>query len=109
MKKAYVYKLTFRRPRATSWTRYFSITVPPTTSAVLEALAIEHLADLQTLRPSQTEQAAHLRNWYDQMIEEIKACGVPAVGPSLGTTSRQRYDDKGHETVITVQKMEAFV
>jgi len=107
MKKAFIYKLNFNRPRATSWVKYF--TMEPTVVVVMEALAIEHLADLQTLRPSQTEQAGHVRNWYDRMIEEIEACGIPDVGPSLGTTTRKRRDGQGYETEITVEKMEAFV
>ena len=107
MKTAFVYKLHFKRPRATSWVKYF--TMEPTAVVVMEALAIEHLADLQTLRPSQTEQAAHLRKWYDSMIEEIEDCGIPDVGPSPGVTTRQSRDAKGYETEITVEKMEAFV
>ena len=107
MKKTFVYKLNFNRPSATSWVRYF--TLPPTTSVVLEALAVEHLADLQTLKPSQAEQMDHLRHWFDRMIEEIEKCGVPDVGPSISTTMRSRVDGRGLTTEITVEKMEAFV
>jgi len=109
MEKAYIYKLTFNRPGATSWERYFMTMVPPSTASVLEALSIEHLADLQALRPNQTEQASHLRLWYDRMIEEIKGCGIPGVGPTIGTTSRKRIGREGRTTEITVEKLEAFV
>ena len=110
MKKAFVYKLTFNRPHVTSWIRYF--TMPPTTGVVMEALAVEHLADVQTLRPSQTEQASHLRHWCDRMIEEIEACGVPDVGPSVGVTSRKAtkwWHNEKQTVEITVEKLEAFV
>lgn len=105
MKKSFVYKVTLDRPRATPWMRYF--TRPPTTSVVMEALAIEHLAELQMLRPTQTEQASNLRDWHDRMIKEIKDCGVPDAGLLVGVTSR-KTEDIDFRTEITVEKMEAF-
>ncbi len=107
MKKSFVYKLTFDRPRATSYVWYF--VKPPTTSLVLEAVAVDYLTDLQTLSPGDIERAEGRRNWHDRMVEEITKCGVPEVGPSLGVTSRSVNDPMSGQTEITVEKMEAFV
>ena len=107
MKKSFVYKLTFNRPRATSYVWYF--VKPPTTSLVLEAVAVDYLTDLQTLRPSEWEKAEYRREWHDRMVEEITRCGVPEAGPSLGATSRSVDDPANGQTEITVEKLEAFV
>lgn len=107
MKKSFVYKLTFDRAGATNYVWHFI--KPPTTSLVLEAVAVDYLTDLQTLSPSQTERAAGCRNWHDRMVEEITKCGVPEAGPSLGVTSRSMLDPSQGQTSITVEKLEAFV
>ena len=107
MKKSFVYKLTFKRPRATSYVWYF--VEPPTTSRTLEAVAVDYLADLQTLSPGDVEREVGRRNWHDRMVEEITKCGVPDVGPSLGVTSRIVNDPAQGQTAITVEKMEAFI
>ncbi len=107
MKKTFVYKLTFDRPRATNYVWYF--VKPPTTSLVLEAVAVDYLADLQTLSPGDIERAAGRRNWHDRLVEEIIRCGVPEAGPSLGVTSRSVNDPSQGLTEITIEKLEAFV
>ena len=107
MFKSFIYKLTFNRPRATNYVWYF--VEEPTTSLVMEAIAIDYLADLQTLSPGDVERAAGRRNWHDRMVEEITRCGVPEAGPSLGVTSRSVNDPMNGPTEITVEKMEAFV
>jgi hypothetical protein len=107
MKKSFVYKLTFNRPHATKYVWHF--VEPPTTAIVLEACAVYYLADLQALRPDQTEFAKGRQHWHERMIEEITHCGVPDVGPSLGVTSRSVDDPLHGQTEITVETMEAFV
>lgn len=107
MKKAFVYKLTFDRPRITNYVWHF--VEPPTTSLVLEAVAVDYLNDLQTLSPGDIERAVGCRNWHDRMVEEIIRCGVPEAGPSLGVTSRSVNDPSHGQTEITVEKLEAFV
>jgi len=107
MKKSFVYKLIFNRPHATNYVWYF--VEPPTTSLVLEAVAVDYLTDLQTLSPGDIGQAAERRNWHDRMVEEITRCGVPEAGPSLGVTSRSVYVPHNGQTEIIVEKLEAFV
>jgi hypothetical protein len=107
MKKSFVYKLTFNRPRATNYVWYF--VEPPTTAIVLKACAVYYLADLQSLSSGDIERAEGRRHWHERMVEEITHCGVPEAGPSLGVTSRSVNDPLHGQTEITVEKLEAFV